>query len=293
MMFQAHRARPNAALLWLSATLGALSCADVPEPAADVALRIAGDEVRYDQFETYLRANVGDSGQLAEQGLGAAVLGRLFDQFVDEQLLVRLAQEQGWSMASGGRVDHRDAVAYLLRAEQQDAVTEDAIAAYYAEHRAEYDRAEQVRLWQILVASEAKAASIKAELDRGEGFKAAVARLADDPEANYCGEQGLLAREDVPRAFADPIFALEPGQHSDVLKTDQGFYLFMVEERFAESTVPLESVAGEIRDTLLRMRMDQIMVSAAKQARARYTVRVFPSNLPFDYQGRYAKTESL
>ena len=61
-----------------------------PAPGPDVVARLAGDDVRYADFEGYLRGNVGESaGALASEALS-----NLFDRFLTEAALTRLAVER-------------------------------------------------------------------------------------------------------------------------------------------------------------------------------------------------------
>ena len=61
---------------------------DLPEP--DVVARIGGEDVRRAEFETYLVRNAGGGETLASEPLSV-----LFDRFVEERLLCRLAGQRG------------------------------------------------------------------------------------------------------------------------------------------------------------------------------------------------------
>lgn len=288
------RARPpGRRLSALGATVSCLAvtwlgCAGgTPQIGVDTALAMGEEQVPYVQFERYLERNVGGGdaiGSMPSDG----VLSQLFDRFVDEQLLVRLAVGAGYDEAAVEADDQRPAIAFLLeQALGRELPSEASIRAYYAAHAERFAQGAQVHLWQILVARRELAESARRAIMAGESFESVAARIATDPDANFCGDQGLLAHEDLPDPFADVIFGLAPGETSEILEADLGFYLFKVEESLPESVVPVEEAADEIRETLRRDRLAELEQALIEEARARYNVRVFAANLPFDYQGSY------
>lgn len=262
----------------------------------DVVAVFDDTEIHYREFEAYQRDNVGASDLPLED----AVLNQLFDQFVDERLLIRLARERGFQPAEGGesaaepdptyqRRHLRDALGYLLRLAQPSPVRDAEVAAYYEARREEYSRRESVRLNQILVHDQDDAAAALAALRSGEDFDSVAARFSQVPMAHLGDADGRLTREDLPVAFADSIFDLEPGEVSEVFPADYGFHLFQVVEKFPKEEVPFEAVEAEIRRTLERRRLDETASGFVDEARQRYNVRVHLDNFPFDYRGFYAQ----
>ncbi len=277
-----RRARSWAALA-LAATLAA-GCRELP-PIADVAVRIHGEEMRYDQFEHYLREQIDADGA----SLDSEVQSRLFDQFLDQQLLIRLAVERG--MVEPGAL-LRHAVEVVVRSQPRPEWTEAQLRAYYHAHEADFRRPEEVRLRQILVAEREVAEQARAAILAGEDFVQVAARFSQEPNAQMGGEQGRLAREDLPAAYADAIFDLAAGESTGIVPADYGFHIFQVVERYPAELPPLPAVADSIRQALERQWVDEIVASFIDQARARYNVVVFPSNIPFDYQGDYAHRDT-
>ncbi len=261
------------------------SCRQPPSIAADVAVLIHGEEMHYDQFEAYLREN--DAS--ADASLEGAVLSRLFDQFLDQQLLIRLAVERG--LVEPG-VGLREAVEWVLADFPKTSWTEDQLRAYYRAHEAEYRHPEEVYLRQILVPDRKTAEQAHAAITEGENFAQVAARFSQEPNAQMGGDQGRLAREDLPATYADAIFDLAAGEVTDIVTADYGFHIFQVVERYPAKVLPLEEVADSIRQALERQRVDEIIAGFIAEARERYNVVVFPSNIPFDYQGDYVHRDS-
>lgn len=266
----------------------ASGCRRAPAAAEpELVATVGGDAVRWEDFEGYLERHLGESGA----SLGSDVLSELFDQFLAERLLVRLAVEQGVVAAGAGQpVDARRAVERLLRRSSADdeAPGADEVAAYYASRRDEFARPERVRLRQILLDDPAVAERALAEIRGGTDFSAVAARLEADPSVTAdAGDQGELSRDDVPPAFADAIFALEPGEVSEVVAADYGFHLFQVVARLPAEVVPLDEARDEIERRLRQQAADRHLEELIDEARRRYDVAVHDRNLPFNYRGRY------
>lgn len=266
----------------------AAGCGGATRYATDVAATIEGDPVPYRLFERYLWANVeGGSASEPEQALDQAVISQLFDQFIDQKLLVRLAASRGLAPDPQGAA--RPAIDALLGDDLETAVDARDVADHYQAERHRYQRPAQIRLWQILVLERDMAAAVAQSIAAGEDFKAAAERLASDPDAGYCGDQGWLGHDDLPPSLADAIFALDEGEVSPIMEAEYGFYLFQAEARQEATVASLDEVQAEIRETLVRAARDQRMAAYLRAARERYDVDVFRANLPFDYQGSYAE----
>jgi peptidyl-prolyl cis-trans isomerase C len=280
------RRRRTAWLAFLAVlSLAGKGCGDrAAPPAPDVAARIGeNEEVRYSEFESYLESTVGDG----ESVLASNVLSQLLDQFLDERLLVRLAVDRGLLRSGDGRSARRRAIDALLREGLREEPTPAEVEAWYRRHRQELARPERVRLRQILTEDRAAADRALQEIQAGADFAEVARRLSREPGAASGGYQGELSREDLPPAFADVIFGLEPGEVSPVVPADYGFHVFQVLDRAPAEVVPLEQVREEILGRLRRERADRLLARLVTEARGRYNVVVHARNLPFDYVGSY------
>jgi hypothetical protein len=260
-------------------------------PSPDVAARIGDAGVRYAEFERYVHRDVGDVSDVSDGGgvLGSDVLSQLFDQFLDERLLARLAADRGLAPADAAP---RRAVDALLAADSPAAPDAAAVARYYQAHRQEFARPERVRLRQILTEDRKAAEEARREIAAGAPFEAVARRLSRDPSAAAGGYQGELARADLPPSFADAIFALRPGEVGPIVPADYGFHIFQVIDREPAEVAPLAAVEGEIAAKLRQERADRLLRSLVRDARSRYNVKVYERNLPFGYEGSYSETHA-
>lgn len=257
-----------------------LTACPAPTAPPDAVARVGDEAIPVTAFDAYLERNLGEEAR----GLASPVRSRLLDQFLEEELLLRLAEERGLTLDGGSR---RLAVDRLLRSVEAEGPSAEAVAAYYAEHREEFRRPERVRLRQILLEDRATARQVREELVAGADFAAVARRASREPSAERGGDQGELARDELPPSMAEVIFALEPGEISRVVEADYGFHVFQVMERLPAEVLPLDAVADEIRRRLRADLVDESLDELVDEARSRYSVEVYERNLPFDYRGTY------
>ena len=202
----------SAALL-VAAALGT-GCGREPEPPGPgVVARLGGSDLRLGDFDGYL-----DRALAArEESLTSEALSQLFDQFVTESLLQRLAVDRGLVRPGAGTAEAADA---LLGTEDVGTPSESEIATWYEAHRAELRQPERVELMQILTTDRAEAERARRDVLAGADFAEVARRISEDPQAGSGGQHGVFAREDLPVALADLIFELPEGGVSEVIAVD-------------------------------------------------------------------------
>jgi peptidyl-prolyl cis-trans isomerase C len=272
-------------VLPLAVVLGLACRQDEPPPPPDLVARIGPDEIRYGRFEDYVERTAGDG----ETVLAGDVLSQLFDQFLDEELLARLAIDRGLARDATSAAARRRAIDALLAAELGKDPAPEEIAAYYQAHRDKFARPERVRLRQILTEDRATADRALRELAGGADFAQLARRLSGDSGAASGGFQGELSRDDLPPTFAEVIFALEPGEVSRLVPAEYGFHIFQVVSRSPAEVIPLGEARGEIVERLRQERADRALAELVGEARRRYNVEVVERNLPFEYRGSYKR----
>ena len=256
-----------------------MGCGDGRLPEGVVA-RIGNQDFRYEDFRGYVEDSLGGDAS----HFGSAVLSRLFERFVDDQLLFQLARDRG--LVDGEATVHQAAMR-LLEA-SPPVVLFSEIERYYAEHRSDFARPPRVRLRQILVQDRAAAELAQAELEAGVDF-GEVARLRSlGPSAAASGLQGELSRQDLPPSLAEVVFELGEGEWSDLLEADYGFRIFEVERFLPEETLTLAEAAPGIKTLLEEAQGEELVRAAVAEARREYNLRVAVERLPFEYQGALA-----
>ncbi len=158
-------------------------------------------------------------------------------------------------------------------------VSEAEIETYYQENRDEFDRPSQVRARQIVVASKEEGERVLGLLRQGEPFAEVARQSSLSPDADAGGDLGFFARGEMPPEFDAVVFTLPVGRLSDLVQSEYGFHLFLVEERREALRLPLKAVHDEIRDKLLGAKEEQAYQQWLQELRGRATIEVDWSRL--------------
>src|SRR4029077_571888 len=127
---------------------------------------------------------------------------------------------------------------------------EEEIRTYYDAHPAEFKSGEEVHVKQILVHDESVANDIEKKLHAGSSFEELSGQYSLAPNAKKGGEIGYVSRGELPKMFEDEIFALKPGSVSAIIRTDDSFHIFKLEDRRQPGVIDLQTASPVIRERL-------------------------------------------
>ncbi len=181
------------------------------------------------------------------------------------------------------------------------------IQAYYAAHQPEFQRPEQEKLSEILVATpnaddgaqvaeaEKKADAIEARLKSGAEFATVAKADSSGPTAQEGGRLGDYKRGDLPKVMEDATFNLQPGQFTAPIRTKQGWLILEVTEHTKGGLAPLADVQNEIQEKIgyskmepaLRDYLAKLRDQAAIEVRAPYSDSGATANEIKFIQGAY------
>jgi len=287
--------RRFAAILLVSAV--SLACHRKPATPANVVVRIADRMLTLDDFKRYLERNAGT--ELAQ--MQPEVASALLDQYVEEVVLAEYAATHGVevpadAIAAAVRSDagatvkekrddmRRQKLIANLAAEAPEP-TEAQIREYYEQHQNEFRSGEEVHVRQILVHDEQLADDIEQKLKKGASFEDLSRQYSLAPNAKKGGDIGYVSHGEMPKMFEDEIFSLPPGSISSVIRTDNSFHVFKVDERRAPGTVDLATAEPVIRQRIRENEIRDRMAELVAQARRDLPIAVLTKRLPFRYSG--------
>jgi peptidyl-prolyl cis-trans isomerase D len=157
-------------------------------------------------------------------------------------------------------------------------VSEEDVANYYADHKQEYYQAPQVKASHILLrvaenAPEEEVNKAREEAQKvleevkkeGANFAELARQYSQDPSAaQNGGDLGFFTRDKMVPAFAEAAFAMQPGQISDLVRTQFGFHIIKVEETKPEKTTTLDEARDRIVEAVKRDKAKEIAYEKAQ-----------------------------
>jgi peptidyl-prolyl cis-trans isomerase C len=153
-------------------------------------------------------------------------------------------------------------------------VIDQEVAAYYEANRKQFNRPAQVRARQILVADEAEGQEVLGLLRQGRPFAEIAAEYSLSPDAEQGGDLGFFARGEMPPEFDEVVFDLPVNRLSDLVKSDYGYHIFLVEEKRKAVRLKKKDVTDEIRAILESQKKEEIYLDWLQEMRARAVISV-------------------
>lgn len=277
---------PGSGLVKAAAVLFILSlaagCGPVKDDSGEVIIRVNGRSITAGEYRDALKRLVpSERSEEAEEFI--ELKKELVAEIIEEELLLEEAEKAGVSVSAAELASEVD----LIKKEYGDAsfkaaiesrygslgeweekikrkllikkaieaitkparVSEKEARAYYEKHKDGFARPEQVKARMIVVSSEEDAAEVKARLTPGN-FAEVAMEASLSPEGKEGGSLGYFGAGDMPNEFEAVVFALKPGEISQVVKTEYGFHIFLLEERRKGGPLPYPEVRARIVERL-------------------------------------------
>ncbi len=118
---------------------------------------------------------------------------------------------------------------------------------------------------------------IRAKLKSGQDFESLARTYSEDPSGPKGGDLGYIRTGQVLKPFEDALFALKPGEISDVVETNVGFHLIKASDRKPETTIPFEKVKDQLRTALKQEKGQQEANAYAAKVREEGQSRDIPA----------------
>ncbi len=180
------------------------------------------------------------------------------------------------------RVGEQRKVRYLLldreQARQKVAVPPNDIQRFYNDNIQQFSTPERVRASHILLNTGGKdeaavrkqAEELLAKIKGGADFAELARKFSEDPGSkDKGGDLDFFPRGQMVPEFEQSAFSLQPGQVSDLVKTQYGFHIIKVVDKQAGTSQPLETVREQIQQTLAAQNADRQITDQAQKLAAR------------------------
>jgi len=158
-------------------------------------------------------------------------------------------------------------------------VSEQEVRAYYDGHSEEFKHDQQVKLRMILIqlpqgsdqaqqdAAKARAEQARKRVLAGEDFAKVAAEASDHPNKANGGTLGGWVREAALSEFESALKATKPGEVTEVLKSQYGFFVFKVEDRRPPGMMSYDEVKDTLKTFVRNRKVDdsiQLLVAARR-----------------------------
>ena len=175
------------------------------------------------------------------------------------------------------RIGEQRKIKYVLldrdQARQRVTVTADDVTRYYNQNMQQFQTPEQVRASHILLKTEGKneeevrkqAEEVLKKVKAGGDFAALAKQYSEDTSKDQGGDLGLFGRGRMVPEFETAAFSMQPGQVSDLVKSQYGYHIIKVTERKDATTTPLDQVRAQIQQQLASQMAETQLADRARQ----------------------------
>lgn len=166
-------------------------------------------------------------------------------------------------------------------------VSPEQVKSFYESNKDDFQHPAQVRVSHILIrvpegastadraAAKKRATALLDQLKSGADFAALAHKQSDDAgSAPQGGDIGFIGKGEMEEVFEKQVFALAPGQLSDVVSTPYGFDIIKVTDRRAAGSTPLPEVQERIRSVLEKYERQKRQADFVAQLRQKAKVEL-------------------
>jgi peptidyl-prolyl cis-trans isomerase C len=148
-------------------------------------------------------------------------------------------------------------------------VSQAEMRRYYQANIQAFEKPEQARARQIVVATEEEAKKVLGLIQAPDADFAALAREKSiAPEAEKGGDLGYFAMGDMPAEF-NVVFGLPKHGISGIVKSPYGFHIFKLEDKRKSGTISFDEASKEIIERIRREKGDIRYQQWFKELRSR------------------------
>jgi len=134
------------------------------------------------------------------------------------------------------------------------------IRTFYNENSDQFNIPEQVAARHILlklpanatgqefIEKKKKIGELHKRLQEGEKFEGLIAAESEDPSAD--GSLGVLKKGTTLPVIEGPLFALQPGEFTEPIKTEHGFHIIQAQKKFPAKVISFEEAMPKISNFL-------------------------------------------
>ncbi|HEO64044.1 MAG TPA: hypothetical protein ENN78_02105 [Candidatus Omnitrophica bacterium] len=261
----------------------------------DVVATVDGDKITLTMLNERIKA-------LPQYYQAAALQQKkeLLDDLIIEKLLYNEAKKRG--------IDKRQDVKDLVQMTVQKVliaklledinkgkvdVSEEEITQYYETHKDQYLIPESIKCSHILVETEEEAKDILKRVKAGEDFAKLARGYSKDLTKDRGGDLGYFAKGQFIPEFESAVFALAPGELSDVIKTRYGYHVVKVIDKRPARYKELEEAHDEIGYGLAFKKQKENFDKLTKSLKEKARITIYEEFLETDKEPSVSETQAV
>lgn len=268
-----------------------------------VILTIADVRLTNRDLKNFIKLQYAD---IFEQKNNDKLISRLFDVFCEQRIILFKANQDGTqvgddeitsylSEAQSRRQDLeidpeliRNALKvqkYLLaNAYKNIEVSDSEVAGYYEANLKEFQKNEEIQLFQIMIKDREKLLAVRSELlNQPSRFEEIARRESVSPEAANGGAMGFFEKGVLPQEMEEVVFSLKVNEISPIVESPYGFHLFKITQKKKSRRLLLAAVKDEIKSKLLSAKLSVAYGEFLQRLKTEVPVRIDLKNLYFTY----------
>ncbi|MBT5954128.1 hypothetical protein HOG98_05345 [bacterium] len=213
---------------------------------------------------------------------------QVLDQMINEELLLLAAQKEGISKTADYKKLIEKAKNQILvgliideKINKNISVTADDLKNYYKSNPNLFRETEMRLIRHILVAKQSSAEGIKREIDNGGSFSDFAKQYSQDPSSRKNGGSlGWFSKDQLSPDFAAVAFGIKKaGDISNVVNTEAGFHIVLVEDIKTRQALTFEDVAQQLDPVVRNLKRRELTSSFLNSLKNRFPVERYIKNI--------------
>ncbi len=231
--------------------------------ADTVVATVNGTEITIGHMIAYRDTLPVEYARLPDAQLFPGILNQLVDQQILADEAARLGKDEGQRVRLTIENDRRGTLAGIVISDMLDeAVTEDAVQAAYAQVVASFVGQTEYNASHILVESREEAESLVEQLNAGADFAELAQEFSTGPTGPNGGNLGWFAAGVMVQPFSEAVEGMTPETVSGPVQTQFGWHVIRLNET-RETTPPSlaemrDGIIAELRNNALQAHLDAL-----------------------------------
>jgi peptidyl-prolyl cis-trans isomerase C len=229
--------------------------------SAEVVATVNGVDIDSTVFDAYLETRFQKPSAQATAEERATVQRELTDIYLLTTQPGAKAHSEDPRFKAQIELQYRGSLAQAIAADfvQGNPATDEEILAEY-ENQLSQASTQQYKARHILVASQAEADNLIAELNEGADFQELAKEHSTGPSGPNGGDLGWFSPEQMVKPFSDAVIALEDGAFSKApVQTQFGWHVILREESRANEPPTLDSVRDMVKQRVEQNKFQEYM----------------------------------